>query len=70
MAHDARARQDLDGTHPAGGSQAGEVVAVIKFKEGEGQHYATLIRNTARPRTPAEAAELEVLIKRLEGGRS
>ena len=43
---------------------------MIKFKDGEGQHYATLIRNTARPRTPQEAAELEVLIKRLEGGRS
>jgi hypothetical protein len=43
---------------------------VIKFKEGEAAHYATLIQNTARPRTPAEAAELEVLIKRLQGGRS
>lgn len=46
------------------------VPGVIKFKDGEGQHYATLIRNTARPRTPQEAAELEVLIKRLQGGRS
>lgn len=42
---------------------------MIKFKPGEGQHYATLIRNTARPRSEAEARELDVLIKRLEGGK-
>ena len=42
----------------------------MKLKDGEAQHLASLIIATARPRTPEEAHELQVWIKRLQGGRS
>lgn len=41
----------------------------IKLKDGEALHLAALIIAVARPRTPDEARELEVWIKRLQGGR-
>ena len=41
----------------------------MRLKPGESIHLAALIIATCRPRTPAEQAELEAWIKRLQGGR-
>ena len=41
----------------------------MKLKDGEAVHLAALIVSVARPRTPQEADELQVWIKRLQGGR-
>ena len=43
---------------------------MIKLKAGEAIHLANLLQNTARPRSEAEAREVEAWIKRLQGGRS
>jgi len=43
---------------------------MIKLKPGEGERLATLLLNTSRPRSEAEAREVEAWIKRLQGGRS
>jgi hypothetical protein len=41
---------------------------VIKLKPGEANHLAALILRVARPRSEDEAAELQVWLKRLQGG--
>ena len=43
-------------------------MATIKLKEGEAAHLAALILRVARPRSQDEADELQVWIKRLNGG--
>ena len=43
-------------------------MATIKLKDGEGRALAALILRVARPRSQDEADELQVWIKRLNGG--
>jgi hypothetical protein len=42
----------------------------VKLKDGEAAHLAALIVSTARPQNAQQAAELQVWVKRLQGGRS
>jgi hypothetical protein len=42
---------------------------MVKLKDGEAAHLAALIIATCRPRSEAEATELQQWIKRLQGGR-
>jgi len=41
----------------------------MKLKDGEARHLAALLIATARPRSEAEALEIQAWIKRLTGGR-
>ena len=41
----------------------------MKLKAGEAAHLAGLIVGNMKPQTPALAKELDVWIKRLQGGR-
>lgn len=41
----------------------------MKLKDGEAAHLAALIVSVARPRTEKEAHEIQVWVKRLQGGR-
>ena len=43
---------------------------IVKLKDGEAAHLAALIVSVARPRTEKEAHEIQVWVKRLQGGRS
>ena len=41
----------------------------MKLKDGKAAHLAALIIATCRPRSESEAKELQIWIKRLQGGR-
>jgi hypothetical protein len=41
----------------------------VKLKDGEARHLAALIVAVARPRSAAEAEEVQQWVKRLTGGR-
>lgn len=41
----------------------------MKLKDGEARVLAALLRAVARPRTPDEAEQVTIWLKRLEGGR-
>ena len=42
---------------------------VVKLRDGEAAHLAALMAATCRPRSEAEAKEIEAWLKRLQGGR-